>query len=256
MQPLRIGVVNFLNAYPLWGALEGVPNLALFPDVPSQLALKLRAGNLDAALISSVEYLRHREGFRYHPQLCVAAINESRSIRLFVRNSTAGFRESARNLRRIFTDAASRSSVAQLRVILHALGFAPQLEEITGAGGRIASLADGEALLAIGDTALLHMAEASYDLQKEYFNLFARGFVYALWVFHNEKAAELEELLLQAYRRYRGDTAVFWKKASERFGFGETFVAEYLTDVIQHELSPERQQDLQFFASRLARLSP
>jgi chorismate dehydratase len=256
MQAFRLGVVNFLNAYPLWAALEHEAGIQLVPDLPSRLAGELRAGNLDAALISSVEYLRHPAGFVYHPQLCIAALRESYSIRLFVPDARKDFVSCARKLHRIFTDVASRSSVAQLQVILHELGLSPQLEEVTDARERIAKLNDGEALLAIGDTALAHRALPSYDMQQEYFKLFGRGFVYALWVCHSSKAAELQPLLAQAYQRYRGDRKDYWKKAAARFGFGEEFVREYLTEVIQHELASEREADLRFFADRLAKLRP
>jgi chorismate dehydratase len=251
MQAFRLGVVNFLNAYPLWAALEHEAGIQLVPDLPSRLAGELRAGNLDAALISSVEYLRHPAGFVYHPQLCIAALRESYSIRLFVPDARKDFASCARKLHRIFTDVASRSSVAQLQVILHELGLSPQLEEVTDAREHITELNDGEALLAIGDTALFHRMRPSYDIQQEYFNLFGRGFVYALWVCHEQKAGELQTLLAQAYERYSHDAENFLHQAAQRFGFDAEFVRTYLGQVIEHELSPERLDDLQFFARRL-----
>ncbi|MFZ5629168.1 MAG: menaquinone biosynthetic enzyme MqnA/MqnD family protein [Spirochaetota bacterium] len=254
MQPFRLGVVNFLNAYPLWAALEHEPGIQLVPDVPSRLALELRAGKLDAALISSVEYLRHPAGFVYHTQLCIATTRESWSIRLFVPDARQNFVTHVQKIRRIFTDVASRSSVAQLQVILHELGLSPQLEEVTGAGDRIASLKDGEALLAIGDTALAHRTRPSYDMQQEYFSLFHHGFVYALWVCRAEKSAALAPILQDAYQKWSVRKETLSAEAALRFGFETDFAKDYLSRIIEHRLTPEHDADLRFFADRLKKL--
>lgn len=248
---MRIGVVDFLNAYPLWAALERKAEIELIRGVPSFLAEELFAGRLDAALISSVEYLRHSDGFTYHPDLCIAAEREVWSIRLFVKQTEADFSRQVKKLRRIYTDIASRSSVAQLQLILREHKAEIALEEISNVGAQISGLADDEALLTIGDTALKNMARPSYDLQEEYYRVFGHGFVYALWVYRNSLQDELRPLLGQAYADYMGDQSAYLSAAQERFGFSAEFTSDYLTRVIQHRLTPERRADLDFFARRL-----
>jgi chorismate dehydratase len=251
---LRIGVVDYLNAYPLWAALEEpafAGTVQLVRGVPSFLAGELLAGRVDAALISSVEYLRHREGLSFHPGLCISAAREVKSIRLFVQTVRQPFAEQLKNIRRIYTDISSRSSVAQLQVMLRELNLAPELEEISGAGERIAQLKEDEALLSIGDTALSHRNEPSYDLQREYFGLFAHGFVYALWVFRTDLGASIVPLLSNAYDVYKADLPRFLQLATERFDFPAEFTRPYLTEIIHHELSAERKDDLDFFAAKL-----
>jgi len=280
---LRVGVVNYLNAYPLWAALEfhssehrtagsaasfhsdksgaNAPaavkfhsQVELVHGVPSFLANELQSGHLDAALVSSVEYLRHSAGFVYHPSLCIAATRESKSIRLFLPDATQPFAAAIMKLHTIFTDVSSRSSVAQLRVILGQLGAAPKLEEVSNAGERIAALHAGEALLTIGDTALAHMNEPSYDVQQQYFEIFQHGFVYALWVMREDQRNALEPILASAHAIYNEDISKYLRLAAERFGFSTDFTEKYLTETIQHVLSPERQADLQFFAEKLKNL--
>ena len=57
--PIRVGAVSYLNAKPLYYRLcEFAPRVRLSMDVPSRLAERLAAGELDVALIPSVEYLR------------------------------------------------------------------------------------------------------------------------------------------------------------------------------------------------------
>ena len=250
--PLRIGVVDYLNAYPLWAALEAQAGVDLVRGVPSFLAQELQAGRLDAALISSVEYLRHPQGYVYHDSLCIAATRESKSIRLFLPDCRPPFSTALQEVHTIFTDIASRSSVAQLRVILQQLGLNPQLHEITHAGERIAALQPGEALLTIGDTALAHLAESSYDMQQVYFETFHRGFVYALWVMQADRQESLAPLLTAAHQKYNEDIEHYLQLATQRFGFSAEFTHAYLTQTIQHVLSADRKADLRFFAERLA----
>lgn len=247
----QIGVVNFLNAWPLWASLEGRADIGLLPDVPSALAAKLRSGEVDAALISSVEFFRLPAGYAYHPGLCIGAENEVYSIRLFVPQPGDDFTSTLTKTRVIYTDIASRSSVAQLQVMLRQLKADIPLREINDAPARIPQLRPGEALLSIGDTALRFLEKPSFDLQREYFSMFGRGFVYALWVYRKGLQDELEPLLSEAYGIYVQNNAAFRKAAVTRFGFSAEFTDDYLTRVIRHELTPERRANLEFFA-RLA----
>jgi len=248
---LKIGVVDFLNAYPLWAALENKSGIELIRGVPSFLATELFAGRVDAALISSVEHLRHGQGYAFHPALCIAAGHEVRSIRLFVKKRMVGFNQQLSGMNKIYTDIASRSSVAQLQLILRELKKEIVLEEVTDVQSKLAALGGDESLLTIGDTALKNIERPSYDLQREYNGIFGRGFVYALWVYRDALAKELVPILSEAYAEYTRDQSAWLFKATERFGFGADFTRDYLTNVIQHELTPERKADLDFFATRL-----
>lgn len=247
---LRVGVVNFLNAWPLWAALEKKAGVDLVPDVPSVLAQKLRAGDVDAALISSVEFFRLPEGYVYQPRLCIGAEQEVCSIRFFVPDAQTSFADTLAQTRVIYTDIASRSSVAQLQLLLRELRVDIPLQEITDADDRIPTLQPAEALLSIGDTALRHRARPSFDLQTEYFAVFQRGFVYALWVYRKGLQNELEGILDAAKAIYNQNAGAFRKVAVQRFGFPEAFTEDYLTRIIRHELTADRRSDLEFFAQK------
>ena len=54
--PLRLGAVSYLNAQPLIHGLEQEPDLRLQQDVPSRVAERLHAGELDLGMIPSIEY--------------------------------------------------------------------------------------------------------------------------------------------------------------------------------------------------------
>ena len=73
--PIRVGAVNYLNAKPLYYKLCDIaPEVRLSMDVPSALAEQLAAGELDVALIPSVEYLRGAgRGYEIIPGFAIAA---------------------------------------------------------------------------------------------------------------------------------------------------------------------------------------
>lgn len=247
----RIGVVNFLNAWPLWAALEEKSGVTLVKDVPSALARALRAGDLDAALISSIEFFRLPAGYVHHPRLCIGADREVCSIRLFMHRGEGDFLSTLGSTGVIYTDMASRSSVAQLMLILRELKLDIPLREIADPDARIPSLKTGEALLSIGDTALKHRHRPSFDVQSEYHRLFGRGFVYALWVYPKGLQIEMEGLLDEVKARYDRDMVRYRDLAVARFRFPADFTNRYLTEVIQHQLTAERKADLEFFAQAM-----
>lgn len=220
---------------------------AIIPDVPSALSRQLRAGTVDCALVSSIEYQRLGAGFAFDKTLAVAADREVWSIRFFVADKTQSFADTLQTLRVIYTDAASRSSVAQLEVVLKYLRVDLPLREIDDANDAISRIKPGEAVIAIGDTALKNIERPSFDLQREYYAMFQRSFVYAIWVYRKELAERLTPLLAAAYRYYQQSAAAYRRAAMQRFGFSEELTTAYLTRVIRYELNPERLADLDFF---------
>src|SRR4029079_14650315 len=85
--PIRVGAVSYLNAKPLNFRLEKRSRgVRLEMDYPSGLADRLKRGDLDAALIPSVEYLRGAaSGYRIVPGFAIAARGAVRSVKLFSR---------------------------------------------------------------------------------------------------------------------------------------------------------------------------
>lgn len=253
-QPLRVGVVNFLNAWPLWAALEKNKNITVVHGVPSALARSLHADEIDAALISSIEFFRQPNNYTYHPRLCIGAEREVRSIRLFMPKRKGDFAQALGACHTIYTDSASRSSVAQLAVLLRSMQLDIPLVEVSDADAKIPRLAEGEALIAIGDTALRHLSRPSFDVQAEYFRALGRGFVYAIWVYPLRLRAALEPLFDQAYAEYNADMGRYLTDAVARFGFPLEFTEDYLKHVIRHNLSEALADDMRFFAAQASAL--
>src|SRR5206468_12680664 len=112
---IRVGAVSYLNAKPLYHRLEEWADGAeLSMDLPSRLAERLASGELDLAMVPSVEYLRGAStGYEILPGFAIAARGAVRSVKLF---SRVPFEE----IDRLALDEGSRTSQALARVWLEA----------------------------------------------------------------------------------------------------------------------------------------
>src|SRR3954470_2813699 len=145
--PLRVGAVSYLNAKPLYYRLEEfAPEVRLTMDYPSVLADKLARGELDLALIPSIEYLRGR-GYEILPGFAIAARGPVRSVKLFARKPFG-------EIERLALDEGSRTSQALCRVWLdEAHGVRPAVIESLPLGVPVEE-STADAVLLIGDRAM------------------------------------------------------------------------------------------------------
>ena len=119
---VRIGAVNYLNSKPLIEGLhELLPEAELSLDYPSRLAEDLEAGQLDVALVPSIEVLRHAD-YEIVSDACVATRGPVMSVKLY---SRVPFGE----IQSLALDAGSRTSAALARIMLQErFGVRPRLE--------------------------------------------------------------------------------------------------------------------------------
>ena len=81
--PLKFGLHDFLNAQPLRLPLlrqEKTLGIKIVTDVPARLAEQLLAGELDLAMIPTIEYLLHLDRYRLVPGICIASRGEVKTV--------------------------------------------------------------------------------------------------------------------------------------------------------------------------------
>ncbi|MEM8711007.1 MAG: MqnA/MqnD/SBP family protein, partial [Planctomycetota bacterium] len=61
LKTLRVGSVPYLVGRPLDHGLGDEPGITLEHDVPAKLIERLRAGDIDVALVSSIELFRRKD---------------------------------------------------------------------------------------------------------------------------------------------------------------------------------------------------
>ncbi len=174
---LRIGAVSYLNTKPLIYHLnEHVPPHDLFLDLPSRLADRLTAGDLDVALIPSVEYFKGRN-LRIVSNACIACHGNVRSVRLL-------FRVPPSEVQTLALDEGSRTSAAMSQVLLsERFGVRPRKQPLPISADY--RNVDADAVLIIGDRAMevdTTQYVQTWDLGAEWLSQTGFPFVFAMWV--------------------------------------------------------------------------
>jgi len=169
---VRLGAVCYLNAEPSVHGLEREPGFRIERDVPSRVAERLHAGEVDLGLVPSIEYAFGR--YAIVPGVAIASLGAVRSVCLFHHGPLE-------IVRRVALDSSSRASAGLVRVLLHArLGRDPEYMPMAPGLDRMLEAAD--AALLIGDPALdLESDVARLDLGEEWTRLTGLPFVYAFW---------------------------------------------------------------------------
>ena len=171
LAPFRVGSVPFLNAVPLTRGLEEQIILA----TPSKLAEMLQRDQLDAALVSVTEVL-FKNRYDILDGIAIASLGEVKSVLLAHRKPISEVKE-------VFCDTASLTSIHLLRVLLAERGLFPEFKPL--AGYDFKALPD-YALL-IGDVALDFLRSETaaqheiMDLGAAWYELTQLPFVYAVW---------------------------------------------------------------------------
>ena len=249
---LRLGCVKYLNARPL---IHGWPG-DLHLDHPSALCRRLAAGELDVALVSSFEYLRHPI-YAIVDGVAIASDGPVFSVVL-------AHREPIEQLHEIAIDPASATSVNLLRVLLAKRDLRPRL-----VSSATASTPDGARLL-IGDQAIAFRQGPGefqfWDLGEQWRNLCHLPFVYALWLIRPEVAGAKEiadslralrdanlqqlETLIAAEKKFDPDFCARYYRDHLRFGFGKKEKEGLLTFqrlCAKHDLLPTPELSLTLF---------
>lgn len=174
--PLRVGSVPYLVGRPLDLGLEAEPSVALTRRVPAELVRGLRGGDLDVALVSSIELFRS-PGYAFVDGLAVAGDGPVRSVQLFHRTPLE-------HVRRVALDPASRTSQVLAQVVLAARLPGHSIEFLEAPGSP--ADADADAFLEIGDGCLKRRlspdAPPALDLSAEWRSLTGEPFVFAVWI--------------------------------------------------------------------------
>src|SRR4026209_657266 len=175
-RPIRVGAVNYLNTRPLIeGPAPFAPPAQPAPALPSRLADRLAAGDLDVALIPVVEYFRAGT-YSIVSGVSIASRGPVLSVTLFSRVPWP-------EIRYVAMDQGSRTSVALTRGLLEKRrGTRPRIEQLPL--GVAADDMTTDAVLLIGDRAMqacLPGFTHAYDLGQEWFEWTGLPFVYAVW---------------------------------------------------------------------------
>lgn len=248
---LRVGAVTYLNARPLYYRFaDHAPGATLELDYPSVLADRLARGDLDVALIPSVEYLRGASrGYEIVPGFAIAAHGPVRSVKLFSRVPPD-------RIERLALDEGSRTSAALCRVWLaEAHGARPSIIEPLPIGVP-AEESTADAVMLIGDRAMRDPSGefvAKVDLAEAWNRLTGLPFVFALWVARpGIDLGGLPEALDLARADGLAHASEIADEHGPRLGLDRATCLDYLTRVLSYSLGAPEIAGLRLFAARAA----
>ena len=241
---VRLGAVTYLNARPLVYGLERSSRFCVRYDIPSECARLLHAHETDLGLIPSIEYLRGPARYAIVPGPAVISRGEVASVAIYTRRDP-------RDIRTIAMDTSSRTSVALAAVLLRRR-FGVSAEAAPMAPDLGAMLANADAALIIGDTALLldHAAAgaAKIDLGREWTAMTGLPFVYACWTGWPGALTGNDVTLLQRARdegvaQSDAVAAAYYPDDTAR----QATARRYLRDNIRYFLGAEEAEGLKTF---------
>ena len=250
---LRIGAVSYLNTKPL---IRGLADRLgsrgrLTLDLPSRLAEDLRRGDLDVALIPSIEYFRApREHYEVVSDAVIACRGPVWSVRLLSRVPVP-------QIRRLALDEGSRTSAAMARILLAEMyGLQPELSALPI--DESPQQCDADAVLLIGDRAM-HPPRGTYaeiwDLGDRWCRWTELPFVFAMWVARRGVASDH---LIDVLQHSRDDGLAHLESIASCEAAGHGLTKEdlhrYFAENLHFRLGPGERTGLDAFRTRAARL--
>lgn len=240
---LKIGAVSYLNTKPLvFGLAESAPWLEVIYDLPSRLADLLAAGELDVALIPSIEFFQD-PGYRIVSDACIGCRGPVLSVNLHSRVPM-------RAIGRLALDEGSRTSVALVRILLRErFGIEPQLEPLSIGASVDDCYAD--AVLLIGDRAIGGPGSAfveHWDLGDEWCRWAELPFVFAMWVARDGvERTGAEQALADARDRGVAHLQEIAQREAGTLGLSHEACLSYLRDNLYFYLGPREREGLELF---------
>jgi chorismate dehydratase len=237
LAPYRVGSVPYLNAVPLTRGLESEIVFA----TPSKLAEMLQRDELDSALVSVTEVL-FNDRYNILDGVAVASLGEVKSVFL-------AHRRPIDDVKVVFCDPASLTSINLLRVLLADQGIRPEFKPLASYG----DAAQLDYVLLIGDPALDFLRAPHeheiWDLGAAWLELTRLPFVYAVWALRRSIDTKRLERQLRDAKDFGLETLDYI--ISSRNEYDLEFRKDYLGWHIHYHLGVDEKKGLARFAELL-----
>ena len=260
MQPIRIGVVRYLNTAPLNFGLEKLRGLELLPSVPAGIAEMIQSGNVDLGLASVIDAARSRTSgvpLTLVPAGMIGCDGPTLTVRLFSKVPL-------KKVSVIHADIDSHTSVVLCQVVMNnRTGTTPRIVPLDTSGNGDAAHGH-EAVLLIGDKVVVRApSEREYphqlDLGEAWKQMTGLPFVYAMWMCRSADASSPEvataAALLDRQLRHnltRLDSIVGVRAAEH--GWPRELAAKYLGELLRYRVGDAERKAVARFLAEASKL--
>ena len=253
-RPFRLSIIDYLNAAPLNHGFKhglGWEHFHLKFHYPSVCADRLREGEVDAGLISSIEYLRI-PGLKIVPGLCIASPKRVRSVVILSKVPPE-------EIRTLALDTSSRTSVVLGQLLLRErYGTTPATTDM--APDLPAMLKDHDAALMIGDAAMRAPKDGLFvlDLAEEWHTWTGLPFVFALWCVRGDAPdvgtpGGVAPYFHRSLEQGKANLPQIIEEARRSIGWTKLELTEYLTVHLSYALGEAERESLALFYEKAVR---
>ena len=249
LELFRLSIINYLNAEPLnFGFKRGLQyqNFYLRFQKPSESCDSLRLGEVDAGLISSIEYLRIPD-LKIIPNLCIGSQDSARSVLIF---SKVPFNQ----IRTLALDTSSRTSIVLGQILLRERYGCDNLKTNYLDPELKQMLKEHDAALMIGDQAMRSNAQNLFvlDLSHEWKMFTNLPFVFAFWAVQPKaprviSGKPLEWFFQESFRLGNENLSTIIDEAKIPSRWSETQLKTYFTENISYHLGTQEKDSLVLF---------
>jgi len=239
----RLGIVRYLNTKPIVYGLETrrVPHqFELVYDVPSACAEKLRAGEVDVALIPSVEYASYRNHCIV-PSISISSFGPVATVELY-------YSGGLEDVRTVALDTSSRTSVALVKILLERrFGLQPSYRSMEPDAGEMLRACD--AALIIGDTTFqIDGAIRRLDVGEEWSRWTGLPCTFAFWAGRCDALSckEVRQLILSKEIGAQS-IAEIADRECQGWNLGREEIERYLRENIHYDLGWREEEGLRRF---------
>jgi len=201
---LRIGKIRYLNCIPFhFGLVEMLQangmesEMSFFESYPAEINQAIEKGEIDAAPVSSLEYLQHQDDYLLLPDLAIGTRLFARSVLLISKKKIESLDHAVIALSR-----ESLSSAGLVRILLSRKYKHRNTFELVDQDPEV-MLSKYSAALVIGDQALFCQPKEliyKYDLGELWQSWTGKPFVFALWVVRKSFAVQHPEVVRDFYK--------------------------------------------------------
>lgn len=249
MGPFRFGLFHYLNVRPLVHGLRAETGSRLVLDTPARIAARFRAGELDVAMIPSLEAASLEAPAAVVDGIAVGSDGPVETVLLAHRVPLSG-------CRRLVLDESSRTSAALAKILIaEASGRLPETRTWSPADPAAAIPAEADAALVIGDPAFSRLFDPGFevlDLGAAWRTLTGLPFVFAVAVASSrEIAATAQPVLRRALDSGLADLDAVFAGAPPPVDAARA--RRYLQESIRFGFGPREREGYEAFLTRARR---
>lgn len=250
---IKVGALHFSNAIPLFYALQEkiIPNdVTLVGGTPVEINAMLGRGEVDIAMISSVDFLTNRFSYILLSDLGIAATEKIISIRLFFKGNAPKLHKST-----VYIPALSATSAHLLKSLCaNFWKVSPVFKEFSCSSKELFS--QDAPFLLIGDSCLRYQdwpTHNSIDIAQAWHEATSKSFIFAVVATRNDafqrapdEIRDFHRLLEDSYQWSKDNIDVIVQKAVQKTKRSAPFMLKYYS-TIEYRLMSKHFHGLDYF---------